>query len=271
MMSENNQPAPKSIGTREWYDFIGHLANILPGLHLGGRVATHELLQICQIDSASRVLDIGCGSGNTACMVAQQYGAQVVGVDLSEVMIVQARKRAYREGMMEKVEFRVADVYQLPFEDGTFDVVLAESALTPLLGDKHQAMKEIVRVLCPGGRVGVNESTFDQSISENLLVLMDEHPAIHGHFSPETLRGLFEQANLQITHISVRKSAEAPSALKEMGIGGLLSFMVRTYPKILLKLLRDARFRKASKIDDQLTKQGKPYMGYTLIVGRKPV
>jgi hypothetical protein len=50
----------------------------------------------------------------------------------------------------------------------------------------------------------------------------------------------------------------------------LLSFMIRVYPKILLKLLHDARFRKASSIDDRITKQGKQYMGYTLIVGQKP-
>jgi hypothetical protein len=66
------------------------------------------------------------------------------------------------------------------------------------------------------------------------------------------------------------KNVDAPSPLKEMGLRGLLSFMIRVYPKILLKLLRDARFRKASSIDDRITKGGKQYMGYTLIVGQKP-
>jgi hypothetical protein len=63
---------------------------------------------------------------------------------------------------------------------------------------------------------------------------------------------------------------DAPSALKEMGLRGLLSFMIRVYPKVLLKLLRDARFRKAAGIDGKITKRSKQYMGYTLIVGRKP-
>ena len=57
--------------------------------------------------------------------------------------------------------------------------------------------------------------------------------------------------------------------MKEMGCGGLLNFMFRVYPKIAVKLLRDARFREATKLDDQVTKQGKDYMGYALIVGRK--
>jgi hypothetical protein len=46
--------------------------------------------------------------------------------------------------------------------------------------------------------------------------------------------------------------------------------MVRVDPKILLKLLRDAWFRKASRIDDAVTKRGKQYIGYALIVGQKP-
>lgn len=66
------------------------------------------------------------------------------------------------------------------------------------------------------------------------------------------------------------KNVEAPSVLKAMGLRGLVSFMIRVYPKILLKLLRDARFRKAARIDDAVTKRGKQYMGYTLIVGQKP-
>jgi hypothetical protein len=63
---------------------------------------------------------------------------------------------------------------------------------------------------------------------------------------------------------------EAPNALQQFGCGGLLSFVFRVYPKILRKLPRDACFRRASKIDDEVTKRGKEHMGYTLIVGEKP-
>ncbi|MGD8245003.1 MAG: hypothetical protein PVI63_07410 [Anaerolineae bacterium] len=46
--------------------------------------------------------------------------------------------------------------------------------------------------------------------------------------------------------------------------------MIRAYPRILLKFLRDPRTREAGRIDDEITKRGKEYMGYVLIVGRKP-
>jgi hypothetical protein len=131
-------------------------------------------------------------------------------------------------------------------------------------------LTEMVRVVRPGGRIGVNESTVDSSAPPELLALFAEHPAIHGHFTPQTLRSLIEESGLEVIQMTETKNVDAPSALKEMGLRGLLSFMVRDYPKILLKLLRDARFRKAAGIDDKITKHSKEYMGYTLIVGQKP-
>jgi ubiquinone/menaquinone biosynthesis C-methylase UbiE len=269
-MIEKGETSQKPVGTGEWYDFIGQLADALPGLHLGGQDATQALLDMCQLDATSRVLDVGCGSGNTACLIAEQYGSRVQGIDISEVMIAKAEERARRQGLRDTVEFRVGDVFQLPFEDDWFDVVIVESVLTPLPGDKKQALAEMVRVLRPGGRMGVNESTVDPSAPPEFLALFAEHPAIYGYFTPQTLRSLFEESGLQVTHMTEAKNVDTPSALKEMGLRGLLSFMMRVYPKILLKLLRDARFRKAGSIDDQITKQGKQYMGYALIVGQKP-
>jgi len=269
-MSGKNETSQKPVGTREWYDFIGQLADALPGMHLGGQEATHVLLGMCQLDATSRVLDVGCGSGNTACLIVEQYGSRVHGIDISEVMIAKATERARRQGLLDKVEFRVADAFQLPFEDDWFDVVIVESVLTPLPGDKKQALAEMVRVVRAGGRIGVNESTVDPSAPPEWLALFAEHPAIHGYFTPQTLRSLFKESGLQVVQMTEVKNVDAPSPLRQMGLSGLLSFMIRVYPKILLKLLRDARFRKASKIDDRITKHGKQYMGYTLIVGQKP-
>ncbi|MDY6875105.1 MAG: methyltransferase domain-containing protein [Chloroflexota bacterium] len=269
-MTGKNEMSQKPVGTREWYDFIGQLADALPGVHMGGQDATHALLGMCQLDATSRVLDVGCGPGNTACLIAEQYDSRVQGVDISEVMIAKAEERARRQGLINKVEFRVADAFQLPFEDDRFDAVIVESVLTPLPGDKKQALAEMVRVARPGGRIGVNESTVAPSAPPELLALFDEHPAIHGYFTPGTLRDLLEESGLQVVHMTETKNVDAPSVIKDMGLGGLLSFMIRVYPKILLKLLRDVRFRRAARIDDGVTKHGKQYMGYTLIVGQKP-
>jgi ubiquinone/menaquinone biosynthesis C-methylase UbiE len=269
-MTEKIEAQSKPIGTREWYDFVGQMADAMPGIHMGGQDATRTLLEMCQIDGAKRILDVGCGAGHTACLIAETFGARVHGIDISEVMISKARERATRVGLTDRVEFRTADAYQLPFGDGHFDVVLIESVLTPLPGDKMQALKEMMRVLRPGGIIGANESVVAPDAPPEMLAAFARHPATYGHFTAQTLRELFEKAGLQEIHVVEAVNVDAPSPAKMMGLRGFLSFMIRAYPKILLTLLRDARFREAARIDDQITKRGKQYMGYALIVGWKP-
>jgi len=67
----------KEITTREWYDFIGGVADVIPAIHLGGEEATRDLLAMLALSPSTRVLDIGCGSGHTACMTAKTYGSRV--------------------------------------------------------------------------------------------------------------------------------------------------------------------------------------------------
>jgi ubiquinone/menaquinone biosynthesis C-methylase UbiE len=269
-MSEQGKAGSRPLGTREWYDFIGQLAGALPGIHLGGQDATQTLLERCHLDASSRVLDVGCGGGNTACFIAGQYGSDVRGIDLSGVMIAKAKERARRQGLEDVVEFRVADAFDLPFEEDSFDVVIVESVLTTLPGDKRKALGEMVRVVRPGGWIGANETTVDASAPEEWLALLDEHPAIHGYLTPQTLRSLFDESGLHVEELIEAPYVGTPKALKEMGLRGVLSFMIRAYPKILLQVLRDARIRQAGRIDDEITKRGKEYMGYALIVGQKP-
>jgi arsenite methyltransferase len=265
-MGETGQ---KPVGTHEWYDFVGQLAGLIPIMHVGGHDSTQKLLDLVGIEASSRVLDVGCGSGLTACFVAETYGAQVYGIDISEVMIDRARERARRQGLTDWVDLRVADVFELPFQDGWFDVVVVESVLLPLPGDKGQAMKEMVRVLKPGGQVGANEGTLDPAVPPALEAKIAQHPAMYGTFTPDTLRRLFEEAGLRVVELVEGKGIGAPSPTPGIGLRGLVGFMVCVYPRILLKLLREPRFRQASRIDAQVTKEAKPYMGYTVIVGQK--
>jgi len=259
----------KPMGTREWYDFIGLLADMIPGIHMGGVDATFALLEMCQVDENSRILDVGCGGGYTACLIAKEIGAHVHGIDISEVMVFKARQRAERLGVADLVDFRTGDVFQIPFEDPQFDMVLVESVLVTLPGDKLEALREMMRVLRPGGSIGANESTVHPETPDHLIETFSRHPATYGIFTPESLRELFESAGLKDINLVEHWNVETPSPMKEMGCGGLLSFAFRVYPKIILKLLRDKRFREASRIDDQITKGGKEYMGYALITGRK--
>jgi arsenite methyltransferase len=126
--------------------------------HIGGVEATEALVELCHIGEGKYVLDVGCGAGITPCFIARTYGCRVVGVDLLEGMVERSKERAKREGILDRIEFRVADAQRLPFEDNLFDVVITES-VTAFPEDKQQAVNEYMRVTKPGGYVGLNEST----------------------------------------------------------------------------------------------------------------
>ena len=260
----------REITTTEWYDFIGNLGDIIPALHLGGKEATMDLLEMCKITQGSIVLDVGCGTGYTACEIAREHGSTVTGIDISETMVSKAKQRARKEGLADRVEFRVADVFSLPFEDGSYDVALFESVLTPIPGNKLDALREVVRVVRPGGMIGANESFILESAPEEFWRLAEEHPATHDMFSPDRLRALFEEAGLQVVNVSSMRTSEAPSARRELGMTGLISFMVKSYWRVLGKMVTDARFRRAAKVDDQVSKFILEHGGYVLIAGRVP-
>jgi arsenite methyltransferase len=130
--------------------------------HIGGRAATDELLALCHIAQAREVLVVGCGIGVSCAYIAKKHGCRVVGVDISEKMIEWSHKRAHERRIEDKVEFRVADVLDLPFKIDRFDAVLVESVVA-FVDDKARAIRECVRVTRPGGYVGLNESFFTVS------------------------------------------------------------------------------------------------------------
>jgi SAM-dependent methyltransferase len=89
--------------------------------HLGGLEGTETLVELCHIEGGSRVLDVGCGVGQTAVHLATQIGCHVTGVDILPRMVERSEERARRAGVADLTTFRVADAQDLPFDDETFD------------------------------------------------------------------------------------------------------------------------------------------------------
>lgn len=128
-------------------------------VHGGSLKATKDLVQLCHINEESYILDVGCGVGITACYLAKEYGCRVLAIDISERMIDRAKERAKRKGAEDKIEFRLGDAQNLPFNDDLFDVVISES-VTAFVADKQGAVNEYVRVTKPDGYIGLNEITW---------------------------------------------------------------------------------------------------------------
>jgi len=156
--------------------YFGLQAYVGTTKHMGGLETTKELVELCHVGRPSTgsgrrdtvVLDVGCGVGATACHLAKTHGCRVVGVDASEAMVARATERARDEGVTDRVEFRVADVCNLPFEAAQFDAVLVESVLT-FVADKQQAIRECARVTRSGGYVGLNEQYWIETPPAHVL------------------------------------------------------------------------------------------------------
>lgn len=96
-----------------------------------------------------RVLEIGCGAGQCARWLARA-GAEVVGLDLSEAQLRHSRVLDDRTGT--PVPVVAADAAALPFTDGAFDAACSAYGAVPFVADSGQVMREVARVLRPGGR-----------------------------------------------------------------------------------------------------------------------
>jgi ubiquinone/menaquinone biosynthesis C-methylase UbiE len=102
---------------------------------------------------ARQMLDVGCGPGQVTLFLAESLpGTEVTGVDIAPTMIELARGHAARSPAASRVRFEVADVAHLPFADATFDVVASTGSIKHW-PDQAAALREIHRVLAPGGRV----------------------------------------------------------------------------------------------------------------------
>lgn len=129
--------------------------------HLGSLEPTMQLVHLYGLNRDSVLLDVGCGVGFTPCYLARKFGCRIVGIDLYPSMIERSMARAKKEKLDHLLDFRVADVQDLPFEDSTFDAVMAESVFA-FVPDKALGLSECVRVTKPGGWVGFTESTWKQ-------------------------------------------------------------------------------------------------------------
>jgi ubiquinone/menaquinone biosynthesis C-methylase UbiE len=116
--------------------------------HDAFRQRTVQMAGLC---GDEEVLDAGCGTGLTTLRIAEQYpGCNVYGIDLSPKMIEVAQKDAAKRGLA--IELRTGSITDLPYHDGTFDVVLTSIMFHHLdTAEKRQALAGIARVLKTGG------------------------------------------------------------------------------------------------------------------------
>jgi len=236
--------------------------------HMGGLEATEELVRLCHINKDTYVLDVGCGVGATACHLAKRYGCKVVGVDISEGMIDWSNKRARREGVEDRVEFRVADAQNLPFEDARFDVVIGESVIT-FIEDKPRAVREYVRVTKPGGYVGLNEEAWIKTPPPTELIEFVKRTwEVKGEApTPDGWVGLLESSGLRdvVARTCKFNPRRESSQIWRYGLEDYWRMAYRT----LSMYIRSPAFRRYMRGRSSLPDNLFEYYGHGIYVGQK--
>lgn len=136
------------------YDLLNHLLSAQLDRVWRSRTA-RELRPILDRSDAL-VLDLCCGTGDLAFALRGRAKARVVGADFSHTMLVRARKKALGTNGAASVEFLEADALRLPFGDRTFDLVTTAFGFRNL-ANYEAGLREIARVLKPGGTLGILE------------------------------------------------------------------------------------------------------------------
>jgi demethylmenaquinone methyltransferase/2-methoxy-6-polyprenyl-1,4-benzoquinol methylase len=114
-----------------------------------------RVVRALNLPPGSRGLDVGCGVGLQAVLLAEAVGAagHVTGIDLSHEFLDCARSIAEKAGISEQVSFQEGDMNNLPFDDDAFDWVWSANCVGYAPGEPLPVLKELARVVKPGGSV----------------------------------------------------------------------------------------------------------------------
>lgn len=188
-------------------------------LHPGGFHHTLKVLNNLSISRDDIIIDVGCGTGQTACHLAKTYGAHVFALDNSEKMLSKARSRAGREKA--DIHFVLGDVLDMPFREQAADLVMIESVLVFL--PMHKAIKECCRVLKRKGILVDVELLAKDSLPPEAREQVKAVCGLPQIPSFEEWRQAFEQAGFSQIAASCRNFPGPLDNLKEIFFGGFNS------------------------------------------------
>lgn len=144
------------------------------------QIVGESLCEALDLRSGQNVLDVAAGNGNATLAAARRW-ARVTSTDYVSTLLDRGRARAKAEALT--IDFQVADAEALPFGDARFDVVLSTFGVmfTP---DQQQAADEMLRVLKPGGKIGLANWTPEGFIGRLFRIIGSHVPPAPGMRPP---------------------------------------------------------------------------------------
>ena len=167
--------------------------------------------EFAQIKKGDTVVDLGSGAGND-CFVARAIAGKtgkVIGLDMTEAMIIKARKNAANLGF-NNVEFRPGDIEKMPIGGNRADVVVSNCVLN-LVPNKEQAFREIFRILKPGGHFSISDVVIVGQLPQRLQADAEMYAGcVAGAIQKEEYLGIIHKTGFENVSVQKEKAITIP-------------------------------------------------------------
>lgn len=186
------------MDAKTYWRYFHEIYEAMPRQGPGTRESTlRALAMLPRLTSAQRILDVGCGTGAQTIDLAQATDAKIVAVDIHPPFVARLAGRVAELGLGGRVSAEVADMKELPFADGAFDVVWSEGAIFVIgFADGLRAWR---RLLLPSGYLVVSD----------LCWLVDDPAA--------DLCAFFDSEGADVGEVEERRSAVAAAGYRLVG------------------------------------------------------
>jgi 27-O-demethylrifamycin SV methyltransferase len=224
---------------------------------------TDRLSAMLTIEPGARLLDLGCGIGEPAIKLATAHDIEVVGVSISERQVRRANERAADIGLADRLSFQLADAMDLPFPDGSFDIVWAMESIHHM-PDRWHVLRQAARVLRPGGQV---------AIADFLLVPGPDGGTPDPERVREASKGVLSVVGLDEYLHQIREAGLVPQATDDVSAHTRPSWGKAA---VRFEALREQAVPYIGVEQFELTMSrfhsfsAEPTLGYVLLTARKP-
>jgi SAM-dependent methyltransferase len=187
---------PNALCCAAFYEQDWVRAVLGESFHPGGIELSARLIRGLHLPAKSRVLDLACGIGTTTRLMAREFGLDAIGLDISEANSAKARE-SFPSDSRFSATFVTATAEAMPFPDESFDAVVCECAISTFT-DQPRVLAEIVRVLKPGGVVGISDMIVEGELPADITGLVAPWACLIGAHSTIGCQSLFLSAGLRV-------------------------------------------------------------------------